>query len=181
MFDEKFRKKSLFQNQNHVFFREFSSNQSRITIYFKFAFNQKSSINQDSKNSKSKNLNQHMFAKSIRIVFNEILFEKSIKLSYKLSNVFCINLKFSVENSFFIFIFFRFFSTFFLVFAFVSIIFVTRINCINVYQQVISIIDRVKIKFVVSKRNLKKTRNKLLEYSITKHFQKDLLHIRFIE
>ena len=76
MFDEKFRKKNLFQNQNNVSFREFFSKQSQITIYFKFAINQKSLISQDLKNSKSKNLNQHMIAKSIRIVFNENLFEK---------------------------------------------------------------------------------------------------------
>ena len=177
MFDEKLRKKRLFHDQNNVFSREFFSNQSRITVYFKFTVNQKSSISQDSKSSKSKSLNQHMSAKSIRIVFSEILSEISIKLSYKLSNVFCINLKFPVEISFFIFILLRFFSTFFLVFAFVSIIFVAEMNCINVYQQVISIIDRVDIEFVVSKRNWEKTRNKLLEYSITKHLQKNLLHL----
>ena len=114
MFNEKFKKKNLLQNQNNVIFRKFFSNQSRITIYFKFIINQKSSINQNSKNSKSKNLNQYMFAKLIRIVFNNNLFEKSIKLLYKLSNIFCIHLKFSVEIFFFIFIFFRFFSIFFL-------------------------------------------------------------------
>ena len=56
MFDEKFRKKNLSQNQNNVFFQTFS-NQMRIFVYFKFTISQKSSISQDSKNSKSKNLN----------------------------------------------------------------------------------------------------------------------------
>ena len=130
----------------NVFFRNIFSNQIRIIFYFKFAINQNASINQNSKNSKSKILNQHMFAKSIRIVFNENLFEKSIKLLYKMLDVFD-------EISFFIFIFFRFFSIFFLVFAFVSIIFVAKMNCISVYQQIISIIDHVSIEFVVSKRN----------------------------
>ena len=146
--------------------------QFRITIYFLFTINQKTSIDQNLKNSKSKNLNQHMFAKSIRIVFNEILFEKSINLLYKIFDVFCINLKFFVEIFFFIFIFFRLFSIFLFVFAFVSIIFVAKMNCINVYQQVISIIDRVNIELIVSKRNWKKTKNKMFEYSITKHFYK---------
>ena len=134
----------------------------QIIVYFKFTINQKSSIDQISKNSKSKISKQHMFAKSIRIVFSKILFEKSIKSLYKLFHVFD-------EISFFIFILFRFFSIFFLVFAFVSIVFAARMNCINVYQQIISIIDRVNIEFIVSKRNWKKTRNKLLEYSVTKH------------
>ena len=147
MFDEKLRKKSLFQNQNNVSFREFFSNQSRITIYFKFTINQKSSINQNSKNSKSRNLNQHMSAKSIRIVFNKNLFENLTKLSYKLSDVFC-HLKFSNQNKtaeivFCIFIFFHFFSIFFFVFAIVSIVSAATMNCINVYEQVILIIDRV--------------------------------------
>ena len=143
MFDGKFRRKNSFQNQRNVFSRRFFSNQSRITVYFKFTVNQKSSINQDSKNSKSKSLNQHMFAKSIRTVFSKSLFEKSIKSSYKMSDVFCINLKLSVEISFFIFIFFRFLSIFLFVFAFVSIISTARLSCISVYKQVISIIDRV--------------------------------------
>ena len=54
MFDEKFKKKSLFQNQKNAFFRAFFSNQSRITVYFRLTINQKSSISQDSKSSKSK-------------------------------------------------------------------------------------------------------------------------------
>ena len=128
MFDEKFRKKNLFQNQNNVSFQTFS-NQMRIIVYFKFTVNQKSSISQDSKNSKSKSLNQHMFAKSIRIAFSKSLFETSIKLLYKMFDVFAINSKIS----FFIFILLRFLSIFFLVFAFVSTIFTARMNCINVY------------------------------------------------
>ena len=81
MFDEKFRRKSLSQNQKNVSSREFFSKQSRIIVYFKFAINRKSSINQNSKSSKSKSLNQHMIAKFIRIAFSENLFEKSIELS----------------------------------------------------------------------------------------------------
>ena len=142
MFDEKFKKTNLFQSRNNVFFQTFS-NQIRIIVYFKLTINQKSSINQNSKNSKSKNLNQHMFAKSIRIAFSEILFEKSINLLYKMFDVFCINLKFSIEIFFFIFIFFRFFSIFLFAFAFVSIVSITKMSCINVYEQVVSIIDRV--------------------------------------
>ena len=136
MFDEKFNKMSLFQNQNNVFFREFFSKQSQITIYFKFVINQKSLISQSLKNPKSKNLNQHMIAKSIRTVFNENLFEKWIKLLYKMFDVFS-------EISFFIFIFFRFFSIFLFVFVIVSIMSIATMNCINVYEQTISIIDRV--------------------------------------
>ena len=128
MFDEKFRKKSMFQNQKNVFSRKFFSEQSRITIYFKSTVNQKSSISQDSKNSKSKSLNQHMFAKSIRTVFNKILFEKSINLSYKSTDVFYVKNKFlqildfyksrfsksrtPAEISFLILVFFRFFFDF---------------------------------------------------------------------
>ena len=142
-----YNQKSLFENQMNVFFRNIFLNQMRIVFYFKFTVNQKSSINRNSKSSKSKNLNQHMFAKSIRIVFNENLFEKSIDLSCKLSNVFC-HLKFSNSNKiakvvFFIFILFRLFSILFLVFAIVSIMSIATMNCINVYEQVISIIDRV--------------------------------------
>ena len=174
MFNEKFKKKNLFQSQNNEFFQTFS-NQTQIIVYFKFTINQKSLIIQNSKNSKSKNLNQHMFAKLIRIIFNNNLFEKSIKLSYKMLDVFCVDSKIS----FFIFILFRFFSTFFLVFAFVSIIFVAKMSCINVYQQVISIIDRVNIELVVSKRNWEETRNRILEYSITKHFHKKCFAFTF--
>ena len=143
MFDEKFRKKNMFQNQKNVSSREFFSEQLRITIYFKSTINRKSSISQNSKSSKSKNLNQHMTAKFIRIAFNENLFEKSIELSYKLFDVFCINLKSFVETSFFFFILLRLLSIFLLVLVFVSIISAARMSCIDVYEQVISIIDRV--------------------------------------
>ena len=162
MFDENLERKSLLysqksqlENSMNMFFRNIFSHQMRITFYFKFAVNQNAWISQNSKNSKSKSLNQHMFAKSIRTVFSKRLFENSINLSYKMSHVFCTNLKFSVEFFFFIFILFRLFSIFLLVFAFVSIVSVAKMNCISVYQQVISIIDRVNIEFVVSKWNWK--------------------------
>ena len=146
MFDEKFKKKNLFQSQKNVSFQAFS-NQMRIIFYFQFTVNRKSSISQNSKSSKSKNLNQHMFAKSIRIVFNKDFSEKSIDLSYKLPVVFC-HLKSSksrtfAETSFFIFMLLRLFSIFLIVLAFVSIISAARLNCINVYEQVVSIIDRI--------------------------------------
>ena len=156
----------------------FLSHQSRIIFYFMFTVNQKISISQNLKSSKSKNFQQHTFAKSIRIVFVFVsvsvfvLFEKSIKLSYKTFDVFG-------ENSFFIFIFFRFFSIFLFVFAFVSIIFVAKMSCIIIYQQVISIIDRVNIEFVVSRRNWEKTKNKRFEHSITKHFHKKFIAYTF--
>ena len=143
MFDEKFRKKSLFQSQKNVSSREFFSEQSRITFYFKFTINQKSSISQNLKSSKSKSWNQHIFAKSIRTVFSKSLSEKSINLSYKMFNIFDVNSKSSIETSFFILILLRFFSIFFFALAFVSIITVAKMSCINVYEQVISIIDRV--------------------------------------
>ena len=98
MFDEKFKKKNLFQSQNNVFFRAFS-NQMRIIAYFKSAINQKLSINQNSKSSKSKSLNQHMFAKFIRINFSKC-FEKSIFLSYKMSNIFYIKSKIFLQSRF---------------------------------------------------------------------------------
>ena len=87
MFNEKFKKKNLFQNQKNVSSREFFSKQSRVTTYFKSTVNQKSSINQNSKSSKSKSLKQHTFAKFIRIA----LFEKSFISSYKMSDIFCSN------------------------------------------------------------------------------------------
>ena len=158
MFNEKFKRKNLFQNQNNVFFQTFS-NQMQIIVYFQSTINQKSSIIQNSKNSKSKSLNQHMFAKWIRIVFSKNLFEKSINLSYKSTNVFCVKNKslqildfskskhsksrISAEIFFFIFIFFRFFSIFLFAFAIVSIVSIATKSCINVYEQIISIIDRV--------------------------------------
>ena len=155
MFNEKFKKSNLFQNKKNVSFREFFSKQLRITIYFKFTINQKSSINQNLKKLKLKSSNQHIFAKSIRIVFNKKLFQKLIVLSCKSTNVFYVKIKFLqikskssksrtfAKISFFLFILFRLFSIFLFAFAFVSIISITRINCINVYEQIVSIIDRV--------------------------------------
>ena len=140
MFDEKFRRKSLFQNQKNVSSREFSSEQSRITVYFKPTVNQKISISQTSKSSKSKTSKQYLPAESIRTVFSKELSEKSLNLSYKKSDV---SDESSVETSFFIFILLRLLSIFLLAFAFVSTISAARMNCINVYEQVISIIDRV--------------------------------------
>ena len=143
MFDENFRKKSLLysqksqlEDQMNVFSRSISSNQMRIIFYFKSAANQKTSINETSKSSKSKTSRQHM---PIRTIFSKSLFEKSIKLSYKMFDVFDINSK----TSFFIFVFFRLFSIFLLALAFVSAISAAKIDCINVYRQVVSIIDRV--------------------------------------
>ena len=155
-----------------------SSYQSRIIVYFLFAVNQKTSISQNLKSSNSKNFQQHTFAKFIRSAFDS--FEKSIKLSYKMLDVFCISLKFSIEIFFFIFILLRFLSIFLFVLAFVSIIFATKMSCISVYQQVISIIDRVNIEFVASRRNWEETRDKLLEYPVTKHqkFEYSTLYIQ---
>ena len=146
MFDEKSRKKSLFQSQNNVSSQTFSD-QMQIIVYFKSTVNQKSLIIQNSKNSKSKSLSQHMLAEFIRTAFSKSLFEKSIDLSYKLPDVFC-HLKFSNSNKiaeivFFIFILFRLLSILFLALAIVSIMSVATMNCINVYEQIISIIDRV--------------------------------------
>ena len=180
MFDEKFRRKNMFQNQRNVSSREFFSEQSRIIAYFKSAINRKSLISQNSKSSKSKSWDQHMSAKSFRIVFNKDVFEKSIKLSYKMSDVFCTNLKSSVETSFFIFILLRLLSIFLLALAFVSIVSAARMSCISVCEQVISIIDDVNIEFVASKRSWEETRDRLLEYLVTKHqkFESSTLYIQ---
>ena len=136
MFDEKVKRIGLSQSQMKSSSRTFFSDQSSITIYFKPTVNQKSSIGQNSKSSKSKSLNQHMSAKSIRTVFSENLSEKLVKLLYKMLDV-------SDEISSLIFILFRFFSIFLLAFAIVSVVSAATMSCINVYEQVISIIDRV--------------------------------------
>ena len=146
MFDEKFKRKNLFQNQKNVSSQAFS-NQMRIISYFQSTINRKSSISQNSKNSKSKSLNQHMSAKSIRIVFSKDFSEKSIDLSYKLSVVFC-HLKSSkprtsAETSFFIFMLLRLLPTFLIALAFVSAISAARMDCINVYGQAVSTIGRI--------------------------------------
>ena len=74
--------------------------QSRITFYFMFAVNQKTSISQISKSSNSKSFQQHTFAKSIRFV--SALSKNSIFSLYKKSNIFYISLqsKFSLRFSF---------------------------------------------------------------------------------
>ena len=102
MFREKFKSFDLHSHQKS---RSFSRNsdifyQSRIIVYFMFAVNQKTSINQISKSSKSKISKQYMFAKSIRFAF--ALSKKSIFSSYKMTNIFYISLqsKFSSKFSF---------------------------------------------------------------------------------
>ena len=126
MFREKFKSIDLSQHQKRRFFsqnidvRSFVTYQFRIIVYFLFAINQKTSISQNLKNSNSKNFQQFTFAKTIRFV----LFEKSIILLYKKSNIFYILLqskfssKFSFLQSRFSFVWFRFtfsftFSSFF--------------------------------------------------------------------
>ena len=138
MFDGKFRRKSLFQDQKNVSSSEFFSKQLRIIVYFKSAINQKSSINQNSKSSKSKSLNQHMSAKSIRIAFSKNS-EKLIVLSYKSTNIFCVT---SAETSALILVLLHLLSVFLLALAFVSAFSTTKMDCINVYEQAVSIIDR---------------------------------------
>ena len=122
LFVEKFKRFDLRQHQNR---RSFSQRfdvdlyQSRIIVYFLFAINQKTSINQNLKNSNSKNFQQHTFAKSISFC-RFVLSEKSICSSYKNSNIFYISLqsRFSFLQSRFSFAWFRFtfsstFSSFF--------------------------------------------------------------------
>ena len=87
MFGERFRRKSIFQDQKNVSSRGFSSEQLRITAYFKPTANQKLSISQDSESSKSKSLDQHMPAEFIRTNFSKCS-EKSAFLSYKMSDIF---------------------------------------------------------------------------------------------
>ena len=96
MFREKFKLFDLRQHQKRRFFsqnidvRSFVIYQFRIIVYFLFAINQKTLINQISKNSNSKNFQQHTFAKFIRFVFD--LSKKSIILLYKKLNIFYISL-----------------------------------------------------------------------------------------
>ena len=115
MFHEKFKRKNLFQSQNNVFFRAFS-NQMRIIAYFKSAVNQKLSISQNSKSSKSKSLTQHMFAKFICTHINKC-FEKSIFLSYKMSDIFYIKSKIFLQSKFSSRFSFTWFSLIFLSFS----------------------------------------------------------------
>ena len=103
MFREKSKSFDLSQHQK----RRSSSRsfdifyQSRIIVYFLFAVNQKTSINQNLKNSNSKNFKQHTFAKSISLC-RFALSEKSIFSSYKKSDIFYISLqsRFSSKFSF---------------------------------------------------------------------------------
>ena len=140
MFGGKSRRTDLFQGRNNVP-SQASSKQSRITIYFKPAVNQKPSISQNSKSSKSKSLNQHMPAKSIRTVSSESLPEKSAKLPYKMLDV-------SGETPSFISILLRLFPAFLLALAFVSAISAARMSCISAYQQAILAIGHASIGFV---------------------------------
>ena len=171
MFDGRSRRKGLFQGQNNVSSQAFSG-QMQIIVYFKPTVNQKPSINQALKSSNPKSLNQHMPAESIRTASSEILPEKSAKLSYKLPDVFCINFKPQIEAPFFISILFRFFPAFLLAFAFVSAMSAARMGCISVYQQVISVIGRANIELVASRRSWEETRDRMFEYSVTKHLHK---------
>ena len=159
MFREKFKsfdlcqhQKSFVSSQSDDIRSSRQTHQSQIIVYFLSAVNQKTSISQSLKSSNSKSFQQHTFAKTIR----SVLFEKSIKLSYKSAIVFCVENRFSqvldfsksksrsfAEVVFFIFILFRLFSIFFLAFAIVSIVSTATMSCINVYEQVISIIDRI--------------------------------------
>ena len=101
MFREKFKSIDLRQYQKNFVFsqnddvRSFRQlYQSRIIAYFLFAINKKTSINQNLKNSNSKNFQQFMFAKSFsfcRFVF--VLSKKSIILLYKKLNIFYISLQ----------------------------------------------------------------------------------------
>ena len=101
--------------------RLFVTYQFRIIVYFLFAINQKTSINQNLKNSNSKNFQQHTFAKSISFC-RFVLSEKSICSSYKNSNIFYISLqsRFSFLQSRFSFAWFRFTFSFAFSFTFSS-------------------------------------------------------------
>ena len=117
MFREKSRSFDLRQHQKNFAFsqsddtRSFVTYQSRIIVYFLPTTNQKTSISQISKSSKSKISKQYMFAKSTRTAFNNDFFEKSIISSYKKSNIFYISLQ-SRFFSRFSFAWFRFTSSF---------------------------------------------------------------------
>ena len=123
MFHEKSKSFDLCQHQKNFAFSQSDDTrssrqlyQTRIISYFMSAINQKSSISQNSKSSKSKSLSQYMFAKFIRTAFSKNFSEKSIDLLYKLSDVFC-HLKLLNSNKiakvvFFIFILFHFFFDF---------------------------------------------------------------------
>ena len=99
MFVEKSKSVDLSQHQNHrSFSRSFdvrqswssSTYQSRIIAYFLSAVNQKTSITQSLKSSKSKSFQQRTSAKSISRC-RSALSEKSIFSSYKMTDIFYIN------------------------------------------------------------------------------------------
>ena len=144
----------LFINRQHVIFRI-------------FAVNQDASINKNSKNSNSRNLKQHTFAKSISFCcFCFCLILKHRSFHYINLQIFSRS-KFSTKFSFswfYIFcfrIFFCFRIYFFTFVAFVSKFFVsTMIKLISESQSTnffAMSIDR-KSDLFVSKRNLKKTK-----------------------
>ena len=95
MFAEKFKRTDLLHIKKIEFFSKIFK-QIQIIFYFRFAVNQKASISQNSKTSKSKSFRQFMFAKSIRIKFIsieflfliEIMSKKSIVSSYKMHFIF---------------------------------------------------------------------------------------------
>ena len=130
-----------------------------------FAINQKSSINQSSKNSKSKNVNQHMFAKSIRIVFSKNLFEKTIVSSYYLRNFFDIQRFSQIQNqiickkNFRRFRRFRRFYRFHFKFLYVFTIVAFVMNCTHLKiklskSRILSIDEKKKSnELMISKRN----------------------------
>ena len=191
MFHEKFKSFDLRQHQKKFSFSQyfdinlfrrsrFFMYQSRIIFYFMFAINQKTSINQNLKNSNSKNFQQHTFAKSISFC-RFVLSKKSIISSYKKLNIFYISLQ-SKFSSRFLFAWFRFTFTFSFAFSFTfSSFFRFRIsnhvccicfdhfsfrndlfNYLRFSQRYFRIVDRWKEWkkwLVVSKRNWEKTKN----------------------
>ena len=156
MFDGKSRRKGLFQGQNNVS-SQASSSQMKITSYFKPTTNQKPSVNQNSKSSKPKRLDQHMPAESIRIA-SRSLPEKLANLPYKSADVSCVRnrpLQASdsyksgsskprtpVETPSLILVLLRLLPAFLLALAFVSAISATKTGCINAYGQAVSAIGR---------------------------------------
>ena len=103
-----FASSQLFDTRSSRQSRFFFMHQSRIIFYFMSAANQKASISQSLKSSKSKNFQQHTLAKSIRTAFifafdsAFVLSEKSMLSPYKLQDIFCTNWRsrFSLRFSF---------------------------------------------------------------------------------
>ena len=141
--------------------------QFKITFYFKFAINQNKSINQKSKISNSMNFHfhQHMFAKTIRIIFNK-WFKISIILSYKTAIFFSRIYFKEIERviiqiardfwSFFFFIFFFEFRSIFQILitivAFATIFSNSIIVYVDIYEQFIFV-----KRFVVIRKILRNT------------------------